>query len=55
MARSISSLFGNTDLEQALSPRANIQEQLLKRNLIRTGLSLVSWLLVGAIALPYIH
>lgn len=51
MARSITFLFGNTDLDQSLSPRAKIQEQLLRRNLIRTGLSLVSWLLVGAIAL----
>ena len=48
---SISPLFRNTDLEQALSPRAKIKEQLLRRNLIRTGLSLVIWLLVGAIVL----
>jgi len=51
MLKSLCGLFGSADLEQSLSPRAKIQEKLLRRNLLRTGLSLLTWLLVGTGAL----
>ncbi|MDF0645971.1 MAG: hypothetical protein P0111_18235 [Nitrospira sp.] len=51
MVQSLLTLLGNTALEESLPPQVRIQEQLLTRNLIRTGVSLLTWLLVGVSAL----